>query len=197
MLVDLPLFLAVVGTSLYLLGFACYIHLVIRRGVSPNASTWLIWAVLGVVNAVTYNSLSGDWVKSVMAYAGALTNGLTFVIAGVSGRFGRLSVVDKVIAAFGLLAIAVWLANKNTPYANGMVMSCFMISTVPTLRSTWREPSRENPLPWLILAVSYLFAVSVVLLRWTQMWDMMFPIVGLFDSLSVALLSLRPSRKLG
>lgn len=188
---DLSLLLAAVGLFVYLLAFAYYIRLVIRGGVNPNASTWLIWAVLGIVNALTYQSLSGDWVKSVMAYGTALTNGLTFIIAMRLGRFGRLGMMDKVLAAFGLLAVAAWLANKHTPYANMLVMICIIISTVPTLLSTWEKPSRENPVAWLMLGVSYLFPLVVVLMRWEQIWDLMFPVVGFVANSSVGLLSLR------
>ena len=190
---DLSLLLAAVGLFVYLAAFAYYISLVIRGGVNPNASTWLIWAVLGIVNAMTYQSLSGDWVKSVMAYGTAFTNGLTFIIAMRLGRFGRLGKMDKVLAAFGLLAVVAWLVNKHTPYANMLVMGCIIISTVPTLRSTWEKPNRESPIAWLMLGISYLFPLVVVLMRWEQIWDLMFPAVGFVANSSVGLLCLRRS----
>lgn len=186
--------LAVVGLALYLGSFAYYISLVIRGGVSPNASTWLIWAFLGFANALTYLSLSGDWIKSTNAFGGALANALTFLIALKLGRFYRLALVDKVIAIIGLVAVAVWLVNKHAPYANGLVLSCVVISTIPTLRGVWERPNREKPLPWLLLAGSFIFPLLVVILRWQQAWDLMFPLTGLLTNGSVGLISLiRPN----
>lgn len=183
--------LSFVGTMIYLGSFTYYITLVVRGGVRPNASTWFVWAMLGILNALTYQTLSADWVKSLMAYGGCLANALTFLTALKLGRFAPLDRIDKIVAVIGVIVAIIWVINQHAPYANALVMCCVVISTAPTLRGVWIEPGREKALPWLLLGVSYIFPLVVVLLRWNQIWDLMFPVVGLIANSSVGLLSLR------
>ena len=126
-----------------------------------------------------------------MAYGGCLANGLTFLVALKLERFTPLERLDKIIATIRVVAAIVWVVNQHAPYANALVMCCIIISTVPTLLGVWIEPEREKPLPWLLLGLSYVFPMVVVLRRWGQIWDLMFPVVGLLANSSVGLFSLR------
>ncbi len=186
---NFTLMLSATGLAMYLIVFCWYMRLVIRGGISPNASTWLIWAVLGILNAASYQTLSGDWVKAAAAYGACLTNAATFIIALKLGRFYPLSRRDWLIAIVGLIAATLWALNPKAPYANGLVLSCIAFSAIPTLVGVWIDPSRERPIVWNLLAVSYIFQLIVIGLRWKSGWDLMFPITAMSVNLSVGITS--------
>lgn len=189
------LVLSVAGLVVYLVPFVFYMYLVWRGRVSPNASTWSIWAFLTLLNVVTYQSLSGDWVKTVMPYASCITNGITFLIALGRRRFEPLDRFEKYILAAGLTAGVVWMADKHAPYANLLVVSCIVVSTVPTIRGVWIKPEKESSWTWLTIGMSYLFSIAVVLLRFEQGWDLVFHIVAFCMNSSVGVLALRKTER--
>ena len=66
---------------------------------------------------------------------------------------------------------------EQAAYANLLVQLAVAIGFIGTWRAVWKNPSKENSLPWWIWTVSYGIAVVVVLLRWKGSWlELAYPI---------------------
>jgi|GEM_PF-6298833 len=44
-----------------------YVQHLRRGGITPNIITWLIWAIVHVINLVSYLGMSRDWFKSAVS----------------------------------------------------------------------------------------------------------------------------------
>ncbi len=187
--------IAVIAVIIYLGTFALYNRQIITGHSKPNAATWILWAFLAILNAVTYQVMSGDWVKTIMAYGSCLTNVGTFLFALSQGRLSKLKRVDIFLLVMGLASIAVWQIKQDATHANLLLQVVLLISFLPTCIGVGKDPSCERSLPWFLFAGAYGLTISVVILRWQgQYQDLVFPINCLLMHLTVGLLALRSPR---
>lgn len=189
------LVVAVTGTLIYFGAFGLYIRKMLSGTVVPNAATWTLWAALPVINAATYQAMTGDLIVSIQTYSAAITNLCVFFLALKRGKFRPLSGVDKVVLVLGLIAIAVWVIRKDATWSNMIIQACIFISIIPTWVSVWKNPGSESSLPWFLLASSYTFQIVAVFLLRKEWSAYVFHTNAGFVQLVVALLALRRPQK--
>lgn len=177
---------SIVGAIAYTLSFIYYNWCILRQGLRPSQTTWAVWAVLGILNALSYSTMAGDPVKAYMAIASGVLNFSTFIAMLSLGRRAPFTPMDVLCGLLGLVAAITWASDKQAPYANQFVMLAIIISTIPTLRSVWNKPDNEAPLPWVLLSLCWLPMLVVVIARWEKAWDVIMPIVAIVVNGSVA-----------
>ncbi len=181
--------LAFVATGFQLWAFWLYNRKMIVDQQNPNTSTWLLWAVLTILNFTSYSIASGDIWKSLLPMATSFACIGTCIFALRRGKFKKLSgLTDMLVIIVGLTAAIVWKVYQSAALGNVTLQLAIVISFIPTFRDVLIKD--ENPLPWLLWGVAYAFLLIVVILRWQhQPWDLVYPLVGVTFHLAVALLS--------
>lgn len=184
--------LALCSLSIYLIAFGIYNWQMIHGKNKPNAAMWTLWVILSILNAVSYQIMTGDWVKSLITYGGCVAMATTFIIALKKGKFEKLSVFDKMSLFVGLVAVTSWWVMRDATFANILLQVCIGISFIPTYRGVWHHPQNERPLPWFLFSLGYSFQILVVVTRWSgQAQDLVYPINCLILHLVVAIIALR------
>ncbi|MBM2821142.1 MAG: nuclear protein [Candidatus Berkelbacteria bacterium] len=186
--------LALTSLVIYLFAFGLYNRQIITGKSKPNAAMWTLWVFLAGLNAASYQVMTGDWVKSLITYAGCVAMTTTFLITLRTGKFSRLGSFDWILLGLGFVAILAWWVKQDATYANMLLQLAIAISFVPTYMGVWQKPANERPLPWVLFSLGYVFQTLVVVTRWTgQIQDLVYPINCFTLHLVVGLLSLRRS----
>jgi len=154
----------VLGNLILMAVFVTYFNQV-RRGLSvPNPSTWLLWTVVGVMNAASYFLVvHGNLWQS--AYVLLSTVGLIVicVYAVVRGKFGRIGWTEIVCLALAVVVGVLWKATSDAVVANLSLQLIFIISFVPTVSGLLKRTLKEKALPWAMGVTSYICTVVGIL----------------------------------
>lgn len=174
---EFALLLSIIATVLQLVGFAIYNRQIITKTSKPNASTWILWVYLTVLNFTSYMVMSDDLVKSILPIASSVACILTFCFAWYKGSFSRLNFWDKIVLSIGLIAGAVWWYYQSATYANIIVQIALIVSFIPTIRGVMLDAKNEKALPWWIWTLAYSLQTITVFFRWQgQFQDLIYPI---------------------
>lgn len=179
------------AVALHLSGYVAYARLAGRGEARLNTATWILWVFLSSLNAASYLMMSGDPMKSVVAFTGATACTVTLAYAIRAGKASGIAAGDAVALLAGLTAAGAWWFSRSATYANLILQAGFVISMIPTYRGVVRDASAEPPLPWFLWGSAYATNLCVVVLRWSgNAPDLAYPCINLVTHSGVGLLAL-------
>jgi hypothetical protein len=149
---------------------ARYLRAVARGDTRPSRTTWLIWTPLAWLTVVGSAEAGAD---ATLAKLVASAVGVT-AIAAVALRRGTGGGTRSDLACFGLTAtgVALWSLLGDPVLGLALFLVADAAGAVPTLRDTWRDPSKEAAEPWLLgLAASAINLVLVDVDAWSLTAD--------------------------
>jgi hypothetical protein len=174
------------GSSLFALAsLFFYFRQVVNGSSVPNPATWFLWAVVSIMNAVSYFFVvhGNIWRSS---YVIVMAAGLTIIffyslLKGRLARFGRIEIVCSLLAVFvGIL----WKTTGSAEVANISLQTIFLVSIIPTINGLIVGTLKEKVLPWNLAVLSHSFALLGILLGGTFSWvTLVYPVVtGIFGN---------------
>lgn len=161
--------------------------------IEPNTSAWTIWALTSLVDAWNYSEMTGDMQKNALPLVCALGCLITWVICLYRGRFKRLKLEQYLSFVLCGGALIVWKRFDLVKESNIILQVDNLISFLPIIYSVLKNPRNERPAPWMWWTVSYGVGTAVVLLRYQQWQDLLFPLICMALHFTVGTLSLRKS----
>ena len=124
----------------------------------PAIATWLIFFVLDVVVLVgMYAKNELNW-QICVATAGALWTTVLAYMYGVSGW----TPIDTVCLTGAALGVVLWSYFREANWGIVIGSTAMVIGVVPTVISTWIDPSHENLIAWSIGTLSCVFQIASV-----------------------------------
>lgn len=140
-------------SALIIAGFCIPTCVKIMRGkMVQNLATWLLWALLDGITAVTIILQDGNyWLP--LAYA---ICSLATAIAVLKSSTGKWTKSDSFVAVLVGACVIVWLSAGNY-YATIAGTAAVIIAGLPQLRDCWNNPKGNWLLRWLAS-----FAASVI-----------------------------------
>lgn len=132
----------------------------------PNPWSWGIWGVTTLLEAITYNALTDDWLQSSLFYVSAAcclgVTALSLVIARSARQ--KIETAEK-LTLFGWLnkwsaecacvlavigTIVVWFIYQDTWLAHIAATVGVIIAFFPIWISTYKDPHQERSTPWIL-----------------------------------------------
>lgn len=177
---------------IHLLGYWIYYRMSsLYKETSPNTGSWSVWAFGSVVNLLTYSSMSNDWVKDILPAVCSLACIVIYVSFLRQGKFEVPTLSDILIFSIDIMATMVWFSTNSPLMGNIVCQASDAISFIPIIKETMRNPRRERPLPWIIWSIAYVLDVILVIIRWRQWGDMVYPITSLALALTMVIITNR------
>ena len=164
----------------------------VKEGTSiPNPSTWLLWVVVSLMNAVSYFLVVQENLWQSM-YVLVATTGLTviFIYSVMKGKFGKIGTMEKISFVLALAVGILWKTTGSADLANLSLQVIFVISFIPTIHGLLTHKLKEKGLPWNLAVASYAFITAGILTSESYRWiALVYPIVnGILGNGSVALI---------
>jgi hypothetical protein len=160
-----------------------------RRGNSkPNTASWLIWWVVSLVNVLTYQYGTGDWVKTINAYVATINCTLMLGYCLFRGQIKEVRKWDVAAMFLAAVAIVCWHTSGEAWYGNVFVQCAVVISFTVTLVGLAKGTHRERALPWGLWTSCHVLSFSIVILRWdNQLISLLYPLLGILLNASTTL----------
>lgn len=176
----------------HLLGYWIYYRTSsLYKETAPNTASWSVWAFGSIVNLLTYASMSNDWVKDILPAVCSVACLVIYVSYLRQGKFEVPKFSDILIFSADIMATIVWMSTNSPLIGNMACQGSEVISFIPIIRETMRHPRRERPLPWIIWSIAYALDVILVIIRWRQWGDMVYPVTSLALSLTMIIITNR------
>lgn len=193
--------LAIAAAALQALGYILYVRLFLGKAIRPNAASSFMFAYGTALLVLLEYSDGASWpVLALPATCAALSVGVALLCL----RRGATDGVDKVEAT--AFSADVWLTllwagiafgyGNISPFSAGFLLAgnvTTLTAFFPVLRSTWRTPEREQPLPWLVWTAAYSLLAVVTFLsdRGQHPALLVYPLLSMALHGAVALMAVR------
>ncbi len=199
--------LGIAAAGLQIAGYWLYISNFINERIRPNAASFLMFSYGTSLLAFLEWRNNAGWPVLLLPVACAV---LGIVVAAMCLRHGATEPIDR-FEAFAF-STDLWLTIAYAWFALGLgamwgmgtvdaVIAPFLIVTnltaitcfVPIVRSTWREPHRERPGPWMTWTMAYVLLgiATFTADRGAHPTLLLYPLLNAGLHGAVALLSLR------
>lgn len=167
--------------AIFVYAFVLYNKDLLKGKTTPSFVSWLLFSIVTGINFTSFLDMTGDWVKTVCAFADFGGCVLTFgFLMYRRAKGASLDALDTSVLAVCLLAVATWYVFQSSTSANIIVQTCYFLAFLPTIKNTLRDPTSEPAKPWLIWSGAWVLTILVVWLRWEGAWTDMLNPVSLF-----------------
>jgi hypothetical protein len=155
--------LSILSGILFVVAFIPYIIFILRSKNSseegkPIKATWLIWASLDTITLIGMiigHSVNGQIIGAV---SGA------WIVFFLSLKYGKpgWTKIDKWCLGGAMIGIMLLIVIKNPAVGMSVSLTSVFLGSIPTFKSAWERPERENKLAWFIYFLSSAIAVLAI-----------------------------------
>ena len=178
----------------------------IFQDTNPNLVSWFLWSGLAILNFLSYNSMSENFIISLLSLAGSIMCSFTFVVYVIKGIITKkgsfkLDKVEYLVFIIGMLAIIIWALtkfvwsleeNKSAMWTNFLILFAVSLGFITTYRGVLKSPKNEPFLPWFIWSIAFFLQIIVVILAWDgKFQNFAYPVSMTVLHLGVALISFK------
>jgi hypothetical protein len=163
--------------------------------IEPNTTAWTIWGLTSLIDTWNYSEMTGDMYKNALPIVCALGCLTTWALCLFRGRFKKLVFENYLSFLLCGGALIVWKEFDLVKESNMILQVDNVISFLPIIYGVIRNPKAERPAPWMWWTASYALGTVVVLMRYQQWQDLLFPLGSMVLHCIVGALSLRKKLK--
>lgn len=185
--------LTILGSTLFLFSFIIYNKNIIKGESKPNIASWGLFIIITGINSFSYVIMSGDIIKSGLAFTDFFTCVVILILSLFYGNFLKLEKIENWAIGLTFIAIILWIMFSAT-HGNLFLQIGYILAFVPTFKNAFNN--KETILPWFLWAIAMLFSVIVVLLRWNNQYqDLINPLIAFLLHSGVALIAWKTYKK--
>jgi|SRR3989344_3769659 len=133
--------------------------------VAPNRWTWLIWSVATTVEALTYQAVSDDWIKSAVFFIASFSCIGIMLLIWSKARWENPKWTEVVCVIASGVALLLWLQFQFSLWAHLLMVLSVPIAFIPTWKSALQDPSNERSFAWALWSLGDLLTLFVILTR--------------------------------
>ncbi len=133
-----------------------YIRAILKGKTKPHQLSWLVFVIMNGI--ILFSQYFEGGRQSILI-------ALTFFIGSVivlllSFKYGTrdTSKWDKLLFGFALATIALWLVTRSNAFAIWLTVLIDVAATTMMILKVRAEPHTEDPLPWFLAIVAYVFS---------------------------------------
>lgn len=176
----------IVSALLMTIGYAIYVQALLSNDILPNATSWSLWALGGIIEAWSFEKVVDQtdeerrrkqpfkysvWVCAAFAI-------LVAFLCTISGKWSIPNRWELYVAGFDLSIVAIYFlikwrtgeGSRAAHIANILMVVDIAVSFFPIWVSTWNTPEKEMIMPWLIWACSYTLLGCMGLMQIKEKW---------------------------
>lgn len=162
---DISHFLGLLAGITALVTYFFYFKQVIKNRSTPNPATWIIWVIVGLINLLTFFSVTGNnWWQSFIVIAVFFCMLGIFLYSILRGKISKISVVGYISLILAIIIVGFWQITSNYRISNLLLQGIYVISYIPTGVGIIRGTVKEYHIAWIIAFFAYVFSIGSI---WT------------------------------
>lgn len=162
-----------------------------RNGSKISTGTWVILAIGDTLDLASYAGMTETLWKDMVPATFAIASIITFGYALARKRFAWPDPFDWFIVGSDALIAVWWWQFASATEANLLYQATTLIAFVPMYRGLIIGREKENPLPWLLWSLAFVFFFLSIVLKLGKWEETVYPIVGLLTHFTVYVLAKR------
>ena len=165
-----------------------------RSGISPNRWSWLAFTVSVLMESLTYNELSEDWVKTTLFFISASCCIVVTVLIWSMSEWGKPNWTETVCLTAAVVAAVLWLWFERAGWAHLVTLVAIPVSFWPTYQGAYHNWRSENTPAWMLWTMGDLLATAMVLLRLESLEELPYAVAEFLAHAAVWLIVSRKRR---
>ena len=144
--------------------YAPYILSILRKKTKPNRASWIIWAIVSTIIALSYREAGASY--AFLAPVGYVVGSTIVFILSIRHGVGGWTPFDRKCLIGAAISLVLWWAFNSPMSALLINLFINLLGTLPTLRKVWYQPGTESKVAWCLFSLGSivnLFAVE----NWT------------------------------
>ena len=141
-----------------ILGIYCaipYIQAILQKKTKPHQLSWLIFVIM---NGIVFFSQYFEGARaSILITLTFFIGSLIIFILSLKYGVRSSSKWDTFLFIFALVTILIWVLTKNNQVAIWLTVLIDITATSMTLLKIKSKPYSEEPFPWIIATIAYIF----------------------------------------
>ena len=142
-----------------LITYGLYFRQTLKGQSTPNPSTWAIWLLVGIINSITYFSITNNnlW-QSFIVIAVTFSVFIVFIYSLFKGKFSRISKIEIIVFILAIAILIFWQMTSNDRVSNLLLQAVYVVSYVPTVSGIIKGTGKEHYVAWIAAFIAYLFS---------------------------------------
>ena len=141
-----------------------YILSILRKETKPNRASWIIWAIVSTIIALSYREAGASY--AFLAPLGYVVGSTIVFILSIKYGVGGWTPFDRKCLIGAAISLVVWQIFDSPMSALLINLFINLLGTLPTARKAWYQPETEDKVFWSLVSLGSfvnLFAVE----NWT------------------------------
>jgi hypothetical protein len=144
--------------------YAPYILSILRKETKPNRASWIIWAIVSTIIALSYREAGASY--AFLAPVGYVIGSTIVFIFSIRHGVGGWTPFDRKCLIGAAISLVLWKIFDSPMSALLINLLINLLGTLPTARKAWYQPETESKVAWSLFSLGSivnLFAVE----NWT------------------------------
>jgi tetratricopeptide (TPR) repeat protein len=141
-----------------------YILSILRKETKPNRASWIIWAIVSTIIALSYREAGASY--AFLAPVGYVIGSTIVFILSIRHGVGGWTPFDRKCLIGAAISLVLWKFFDSPMSALLINLFINLLGTLPTARKAWYQPETESKVAWSLFSLGSivnLFAVE----NWT------------------------------
>jgi tetratricopeptide (TPR) repeat protein len=147
-----------------LAAYVPYILSILRKETKPNRASWIIWAIVSTIIALSYRDAGASY--AFLAPVGYVVGSTIVFILSIRHGVGGWTTFDRKCLIGAAISLVLWKIFDSPMSALLINLIINLLGTLPTARKAWYQPETESKVAWSLFSLGSivnLFAVE----NWT------------------------------
>ncbi len=141
--------------------YAPYILSILRKETKPNRASWIIWAIVSTIIALSYREAGASY--AFLAPVGYVIGSTIVFILSIRHGVGGWTPFDRRCLIGAAISLVLWWVFNSPMSALLINLFINLLGTLPTMRKAWYQPETESKVAWSLFSLGSiinLFAVE-------------------------------------
>jgi tetratricopeptide (TPR) repeat protein len=144
-----------------LAAYGPYILSILRKETKPNRASWIIWAVVSSIIALSYREAGASY--AFLAPVGYVIGSTIVFILSIRHGVGGWTPFDRKCLIGAAISLVLWKIFGSPMSALLINLFINLLGTLPTARKAWYQPETESKVAWSLFSLGSivnLFAIE-------------------------------------
>lgn len=158
-------YLLVAAALATIVAYTLYFKDLVWGETHPNRWSWLIWSGATLVEAMTYQEVSGDWLKSGIFFLSALSCMVITIAVWIRAKWEWPSTSELLCLVASIAALVLWLIFGLTLMAHLIMVAAVPVAFIPTWTKVLENPANEKSYAWMLWSIGDFIMLWIIVSR--------------------------------